>query len=183
LLIVILTILGVSACGSSQHSSSYSAKKFSPSFPSFLPKATLHPHDDAILTGTTAKPALTIEGDSVEVKTPAWSVLVDVSGPTVPGEGLPYQTQYTTCTWTITMSKATGSVPISLADFNSLDHFGQVYRLKFVAGQPEPPAVLEAGHTVTFEVRSYELVGEGLMRWAPIDKEIVAMWDYEVEND
>ena len=30
---------------------------------------------------------------------------------------------------------------------------------------------------------SYEAVGEGLMRWAPIGQKIVAEWDYEVEND
>ena len=36
---------------------------------------------------------------------------------------------------------------------------------------------------ITFEVRGYEAVGEGIMRWAPVHQKIVAMWDYEVEND
>jgi hypothetical protein len=81
------------------------------------------------------------------------------------------------------MSDATGRVPIALADFNSIDHLGQIYHLTFAQDQPVPPATLAPGQNISFKVRSYEAVGEGLMRWAPIDHKIVAMWDYEVEND
>jgi hypothetical protein len=172
----------LSACASHPHNP-YANGKFSPKFPSFLPTKTLNANDDRVLTGTAAKPALTVEGDGVEVKTPAWSVLVVVSGPVVPGEGLPYQPPDTTCTWTITMSNATGPVPVSLSDFNSVDHLGHIYHLTFVPGQPAPPATARPGQTVSFKVRAYEAVGEGLMRWAPVDQQIVAMWDYEVEND
>ncbi len=152
-------------------------------YPSWLPNKTLHPDVDAVLTGTSKRPALTVEGLGVKAITPHWSVLIDVSGPVVPGEGLPYQPTSTTCTWTITMSQATGRVPISLADFNSVDHLGRIFPMVFVEDQPRPPAVLLPREKVTFEVRSYETVGEGIMRWAPIGKKIVAMWDYEVEND
>ena len=30
---------------------------------------------------------------------------------------------------------------------------------------------------------SYELVGEGMMQWAPDHQHVVAYWDYTVEND
>jgi hypothetical protein len=175
-------VLLLSACGSHSHNP-YANGNFSPTFPSFLPAKTLNANDDRVLTGTATKPALTVEGEGVEVKTPAWSVLIVVSGPVVPGEGLPYQPADTTCTWTITMSDATAPVPVSLADFNSVDHLGHIYHLTFVQGQLVPPSTLTPGRKVSFEVRSYEAVGEGLMRWAPIDQKIVAMWDYEVEND
>ena len=177
-----VVVLGLSACGS--HSSNpYAGGKFSPKFPSFLPAKTLRASDDGVLTGTASKPALTVEGGAVEVKTPAWSVQVVVSGPVVPGEGLPYQPAGTTCTWTVTMSNATAPVPIALADFNSIDHLGRIYHLTFVQGQPVPPSTLTPARKISFELRSYEAVGEGLMRWAPIGQKIVAMWDYEVEND
>jgi hypothetical protein len=175
-------VLLLSACGSHPHNP-YAGGKFSPEFPSFLPAKTLNANDDGVLTGTAAKPALAVEGEGVEVKTPGWSVRVVVSGPVVPGEGLPYQPSGTTCTWTVTMSGATGRVPIALADFNSIDHVGQIYQLTFVQGQPVPPSTLAPGRGVSFKLRSYEAVGEGLMRWAPINQKIVAMWDYEVEND
>jgi hypothetical protein len=175
-------LLFLSACGSHSHNP-YAGGKFSPKFPSFLPAKTLNASDDRVLTGTAAKPALTVEGDGVDVRTSGWSVRVVVSGPVVPGEGLPYQPPDTTCTWTVTMTDATGPVPISLADFNSIDHLGQIYHLTFVQGQPVPPSTLTPGRTISFKVRGYEAVGEGLMRWAPLKQKIVAMWDYEVEND
>lgn len=136
-----------------------------------------------MLVGTEARPALTSEGDTVKIVTSRWSVFVIVSGPEVPGEGLPYQAPATTCTWTVTMWKATGPVPISLTDFDSMDDSGAVFQPHFVPGAPRPPGVLEPGRAVTFELRAGEPVGEGLMRWAPLDGRIVAKWDFIVEND
>jgi hypothetical protein len=151
------------------------------SLPTFLPSTSFQP--DSQLVGTVAKPALTTEGDSVLVKLTDASVLARVSGPEVPGEGLPYQTAATTCTWTVTLSGATAPVPIKAADFTTLDHLGTVYQVSLVPGQPKPPAVLRPGQTTTFELRAGMRVGEGLMRWAPGAPKIVASWDFEVEND
>jgi hypothetical protein len=36
---------------------------------------------------------------------------------------------------------------------------------------------------VTFELRAVMPTGEGLMRWAPDAQQIVASWDFVVEND
>jgi hypothetical protein len=152
-------------------------------YPSFLPRSTLNYHSDAVLTGTVRRPALTNEGDGVKAETTRWSVLVTVTGPQVPGEGLPYQAPATTCTWVITMSGATGAVPISASDFTSIDDLGHVYRPVLVPGQPKPPTTLLPGKTVSFELRAVEATGEGLMRWAPDGRNIVARWDFVVEND
>ena len=43
--------------------------------------------------------------------------------------------------------------------------------------------MLRPGQTLTFQLRAYELVGEGMMQWAPDHKHVVAYWDYTVEND
>ena len=152
-------------------------------YPSFLPKKTLQPHVDAVMTGTIARPALQVEGLPVEVKTNHFDVRVIVSGPVVPGEGLPVQPTATTCTWTVTMSDATGAVPIAVADFHSVDHLGSVFVMGLVPGEHVPPRVIEPGQTVTFRLRAYELVGEGMMQWAPDHEHVVADWDYTVEND
>jgi hypothetical protein len=153
------------------------------SYPSFLPKSTLRQPTDSVLTGTVQRPALTNEGDVVKVKTAGWSVLATVSGPQVPGEGLPFQANADTCTWTVTLSGATGTVPISAADFTAIDDQNNVYKPAFVKGQPKPPATLKPGQKVTFELRAVEATGEGLMRWAPDGTHIVAKWDFVVEND
>jgi hypothetical protein len=52
-----------------------------------------------------------------------------------------------------------------------------------VPGEHAPPSVLHPGQALTFQLRSYELVGEGMMQWAPDHRHVVGYWDYTVEND
>jgi hypothetical protein len=129
------------------------------------------------------RPALTSQGDVVQVLMNGSSVRAMVSGPEVPGEGLPYQVRATTCTWTVTLSGATRRVPITIADFRTLDHLGVSYHVALVPGQRVPPDVLAPGQTVIFELRAVMPTGEGLVRWAPGGRQIVASWDFEVEID
>jgi hypothetical protein len=187
----VAAVTAVAGCGSSGSGSGSGARKAAPaagttplgSYPSFLPKSTLHQPTDSVLTGTAQRPALANEGDAVRVKTPGFSVLATVTGPQVPGEGLPFQASADTCTWVVTLSGATGSVPISAADFTAIDDQNNVYKPAFVPGQPKPPTVLKPGQEVSFELRAVEATGEGLMRWAPDAHDIVAKWDFVVEND
>ena len=72
---------------------------------------------------------------------------------------------------------------MSLADFHSVDHLGAVFLMGLVPGERTPPPVLHRGQTLTFRLRAYELVGEGMMQWAPDHRHVVAIWDYTVEND
>lgn len=149
--------------------------------PSFLPQDSIRP--DGVLTGTATRPALTAEGDAVKAVFAGGSALVTVTGPEVPGEGLPHQAAATTCTWTVTITAISGSVPVRSSDFSSIDHLGVVSLPAFVAGQPDPATVLTSGEKATFELRAYMMVGEGLMRWSPDGTRIVSSWDFEVEND
>jgi hypothetical protein len=152
-------------------------------YPAFLPKKTLDPKVDVALTGTMARPALTVEGLAVDVRTRAFDVSVTVSGPIVPGEGLPYQPPSTTCTWTVTMKDASADVPVTLRDFHAVNHLGAFLVPKLVPGEAPPPPILRPGKVLTFQLRGYQLVGEGTMQWAPDHRHVVAIWDYEVEND
>ena len=138
---------------------------------------------DGMLTGTADRPALSTEGEQVLVKTQSGSVVATMVGPEVPGEGLPHVTESTTCTWTITLSGATAPIAIAVSDFSASDHLGHVYPLALVAGQPVPPDRLSPGQAISFEVRAVMDTGEGLMRWAPGGKNLVASWDFVVEND
>jgi hypothetical protein len=149
--------------------------------PSYLPHSTLHP--DSTLVGSANRPALTSEGDSVRVRLPGGSVLASVAGPVVPGEGLPYQVTATTATWTVTLRDATRPIPVSRSAFSTIDSLGKVYRLSFVPGQPRPPTVLRRGRSARFELRAVMAVGEGMLRWAPRHRDLVATWDFVVEND
>jgi hypothetical protein len=149
---------------------------------SWLPRALDRPVDQ-VLVGTTSRPALTVEGDPVEVKTATFSALVVVHGPVVPGEGLPYQQHFVTSTWTVSLSNVRGTVPISLADFDSIDHQQTIYKPALVPGPQPLPATLHSGQQLSFKIRSVLPIGEGLLRWAPDGDHIVAKWDFQVEND
>jgi hypothetical protein len=173
---------GSGAPASAQYPSALPGKTTG-TYPAFLPKKTLQPDVDAALIGTEARPALQVEGLPIEVRTKAFDVRVTVSGPIVPGEGLPEQPAATTCTWTVTMTDATADVPIRVADFHSVDHLGSVFLMGLVPGAHAPPAVLHRGQRVTFQLRAYELTGEGMMQWAPDHTHVVGDWDYTVEND
>jgi hypothetical protein len=140
-------------------------------------------HDDTILTGTIARPALQSQGIPVKVMLPHGSVLATVTGPETPGQGLPFQQTYDTTTWSIHFTDATTTVPLPLKDFDTLDHGGVVGHPYVVPDTKAPPAVLRPGQSVTFQVRETMAVGEGLLRYAPNSNNIEAKWDFEVEND
>jgi hypothetical protein len=189
--LTVAAVTAVAGCGSGSSSGSGSGATKAAvagatplgSYPSFLPKSTLHQPTDSVLTGTAQRPALANEGDAVQVKTSGFAVLVTVTGPQVPGEGLPFQANADTCTWVVTLSGATRPVPIAAADFTAIDDQNNVYRPALVPGRPKPPAVLKPGQKISFELRAVEATGEGLMRWAPDGHDIVAKWDFVVEND
>jgi hypothetical protein len=150
--------------------------------PSYLPTTSVR--TDAAVTGTVRHPGLTSQGDVVRAILPdGRSVRATVSGPETPGEGLPFQAAADTATWMVTLSHASGRIPISTKAFSAIDSFGKVYRPRLVPGQPRPPAVLRPGHTVRFELRAVMRVGEGDMRWAPMANDLLATWDFVVEND
>jgi hypothetical protein len=185
LTIVVALAVGLAGCGSSGAPGKAAATRTTEppygALPSYLPKSAITP--DAVLTGTAARPALTTEGDTVKVDLGGVSLMATVTGPEVPGEGLPYQAEATTCTWALTLSGATAPVPITVADFSTIDHLGAVYHPVPVPGRAQPPATLQPGQTARFELRAVMPTGEGLMRWAPAQQQIVASWDFEVEND
>lgn len=149
--------------------------------PSFLPATTDRPN--SMLVADVHHPAVTSEGDAVEVHLASGSVRMTVTGPEVPGEGLPVQPEDTTCTWTVTVSHASKPIRIRAADFNTLDHLGTVYTVAAVPGRPAIPAMLQPGRSVTFELRTAMPTGEGVMRWSAGTGKVLANWDFVVEND
>lgn len=146
-----------------------------------VPPTTLRAH--SVMSGTAARPALASQGDSVLVTMPGASVLAALSGPQIADPGRAALGSASTCTWTVTLSKATARVAISAGDFSVLDHRGNTLHPKFVAAERRPPAVLARGQTVTFKLRVRMAAGGGLIRWAPGRQRILASWDFVLEND
>ncbi|MGN8049186.1 hypothetical protein ACTJKO_05810 [Curtobacterium sp. 22159] len=179
--VLVTALAGCTAAGHASGEQPTGANTYG-GLPSYL--ATIPSTTDELLDGTVAHPALTSEGDTVRVHLAGGTtVLATVTGPVVPGEGLPHQGETTTCTWTVELRKATGTVPVSLDDMTTTDQLGNVYRLRPVAGHAAPPSSIGPGQRATFELRTVMKVGEGILRWAPDGEHPAAVWDFEVEND
>ncbi|MGT2425408.1 hypothetical protein [Amnibacterium kyonggiense] len=178
---VVLVTAAVALTGCTSAASHPAASATYGALPSWLPADTSEPN--SMLVGDVRHPAVTSEGDVVEVRSKAGSVRITVVGPEVPGEGLPVQPKDTTCTWTVTMSDATAPVAVRAADFNTLDHLGTIYRVAAVPGRPPIPRTLAPGRTIRFELRAAMPTGEGLMRYSGGTDSVLANWDFVVEND
>lgn len=180
-LVAAIALSGCSAQASRPEAAAASDAAYG-TLPSYLPKSSITP--DSVLTGTAARPALTVEGDAVDVRLAQHAaVRATVTGPVVPGEGLPFQPEATTATFVVTFEAATASIPLALEQFHAVDHLGAVYQLAPIPGQPGPPATVEPGQTVSFELRALMVTGEGILQWAPDRQHPVATWDFVVEND
>lgn len=149
--------------------------------PSWLPQPTGRP--DGVERGTVARPALTTQGDLVHAVLPGrrGSVDVRVTGPEIPGEGFSYQPQVVTTTFTVTFSHASQRIPVALRSFTVYDNQGRTHSLAPVAGTP--PRFVRPGQVVSFQIRTALPVGEGMMRWAPVDNDLLGTWDFVSEND
>lgn len=151
-------------------------------WPTFLPSPTRAANQT--LPGSQASPALVSQGGTVLAQLPeGGTVFVTITGPEVPGQGLPEPPPTTTCTWTVVFSGGTVDVALDLADFATQDYNGVVYHPQFIPGRSTPPASLPAGQSVSFELRTVMPIGEGAIQWAPDGKIPVATWDFIVEND
>ncbi|MDU5868400.1 MAG: hypothetical protein E6Z41_08075, partial [Cutibacterium avidum] len=85
-------------------------------------------------------------------------------------------------TWTVTVSEATGTVPLSVKQFNVQDEAGEYHWARPVK-RSTIPTKIDKGQKVTFKIHTIASSGEGMVRWAPDGKRVVALWDYIAELD
>lgn len=148
--------------------------------PAFLPKTT--EPVDRVVTASATHPQLAVQGIAVKVDLPGGHVLAKVSGPNVPPFVAP-PPPAVTATFDISLSQASGRIPIRLRDFTITDQLGRTFRTSLVAGEKPPPAVVSPGRTVAFRVTAVMPTGEGRLHWSPTRGAPVVSWDFIVEND
>ena len=173
-----LVLVGLTACGSS------SPAKQPPlgfrSLPTFLP--TTATPVDRVVTASAGHPQLAVQGVAVRVDLPHGQVLATVTGPRVPPFVAP-PPPAVTATFTITLTQASGTVPIRLSDFSITDQLARTYHPILIAHEAAPASSIGPGRTVTFEVDAVMPTGEGRLHWAPGGGAPVVSWDFIVEND
>ncbi len=103
-----------------------------------------------------------------------------VVGPSVPEEGQFPVPETTSCTFTVTLDRAGGVVPLRASAFTIVDEVGKIHHPRV------PPCAAGARRagpaTVTFLVQAVLPTGNGRLRWAPEGTPIVS-WDFDVEID
>jgi hypothetical protein len=150
--------------------------------PSWLPKPKVPVN--RTLHASAAHRALAIQGETVAVKLAGGSVMASAAGPSVPETGRFPVPETTPCTFVLTFSSASGTVPLRPAAFTFVDERGDVHhpRVTTLAGGPVPREVT-AGAPLSLKVRDVLPTGDGGLLWAPEGGRPLVAWDFTVEID
>jgi hypothetical protein len=150
--------------------------------PSWLPKSTFNPNE--VLQASLRKPVLAIQGNTVQVNLAGGHVLAMVVGPKVPEDGRFPVPPASPATFVLTLSHASGVVPISAGAFALVDERGTVRHpaITAVGGGPLPTRVLP-GRTVSLRMHDVIPTGDGGLLWKPEGRHAIVSWDFVVEID
>jgi hypothetical protein len=137
-----------------------------------------------VVHASASHPALAIQGDTVDVRLGSGGVHVTAFGPAVAARaGGPAATasSATECTFTITLTSASGTVPLSPASFAIVDELGGIHRPAVTTpGGQAPPRSVPAGHTVTVTLGVVLPIGGGRITWSPASPRTTVAWDFDV---
>ena len=150
--------------------------------PSWLPTAAVPV--GRVVAATQAHPWLAVEGDTVRVILPRGQATATAVGPAVPEEGQFPVPATTRCTFTLTLTGVSGTIPLHPAAFTILDEQSQLHHPAVTARDGEPPQATAApGKTVTLTITAVLPTGNGQLQWAPLGGKPVVSWDFDVEID
>jgi hypothetical protein len=150
--------------------------------PTWLPTAAVPV--GRVATASPAHPWLAVEGDSVRVELPHGQALATAVGPAVPEEGQFPVPATTPCTFTLTLTGTSGTIPLRPAAFTIRDEQGQLHYPKVTAPGGRPlPASAAPGTAVTLTISAVLPTGNGQLQWAPQGGGPVVSWDFDVEID
>jgi len=162
--------------------STASAKLKYGGLPSWLPKSTFNPNE--ILQASLRKPVLAIQGNTVSVNLADGHVLAKMIGPTVPEDGKFPVPPTSPATFVLTLSHASGVVPLSATAFALVDERGIVrYPTITVVGGGPLPARLAPGKTLSLRMHDVIPTGDGGLLWKPEGRHAIVSWDFNVEID
>ncbi|HEY0936285.1 MAG TPA: hypothetical protein VGD91_21425 [Trebonia sp.] len=186
--IVLLTavVLAVVATVAAYRASARPASAAAPAatyggLPAWLPTPTVSV--GRIVQASAAHPQLAIEGDTVSVDLVHGSASATAVGPDVPEEGQFPVPATTPCSFTVTFTRVSGTVPLKAAAFTILDELGQLHHPQVTVSGGAPPQQVGPGQTVTLIVKDVLPTGSGTLQWAPETAKPLVSWDFDVEID
>jgi hypothetical protein len=144
-------------------------------WPTFLPSPTA----GSIARGDATTPALSYAGSPVLVTTDAGRMRVDVQGPAIPDDTT-LDAPVVDATFTVTVSQASHSIPLTAGMFDVYDNAGATHALT----PTEPlPAEIAPGESQVIHLRGTLPAGEGMLRLLTGGTSTVAAWDFVIEDD
>ena len=147
-------------------------------------RARWSPDVGAVVQATPAHPRLAIQGDTVSVALHPGRALATAVGPAVPPPRLLAAPATTPCTFTITLTATSGSVPLNSAALTVVDEQGVTHHpwVSAANGRAVPSRVIP-GRPVVLTLKTVLPVGGGRIAWAPTGSTPVVSWDFDVEVD
>jgi hypothetical protein len=159
--------------------------------PTWLPKITT-PTKPQYEQASAKHPILSEEqGYTVHATLPTGSAYVTAVGPGFPtyvtnyaSKGLWPASKPVPSTFYVTIAKVTGTIPLPVGAFSVENQaFQRVGATLGLKGGGKLPASVRAGQTVTLEVHTKTLEGQGAIAWSPLGKKTLVAWIYQLELD
>jgi len=150
--------------------------------PSWLPRATVPV--GRVVQASATHPWIGIEGDTVSVDLAGHRVNATLVGPQVPKEGQFPLPKTTPCTFFLTLTNATGQIPISAADLAIFDEQGHRYtpRVRSLTGAAAPTH-LGPGQSVTVRLDTILPTGAGEVVWTTNGTAPLVSYEFVTEID
>jgi hypothetical protein len=150
--------------------------------PSWLPQPKIKVGRTVV--ASESHPWLAIEGDTVAVHLTHGHVLATAVGPSVPEEGQFPVPATTPTSFRLTLTAASGTIPIAASDFTIMDELGQLHHPRVtIDGAGRLPWRVSPRRTLTITLKDVLPVGDGQLRWTPQGTRPIVSWDFDVEID
>jgi hypothetical protein len=150
--------------------------------PSWLPRATVPV--GRIVQASIAHPWIGIEGDTVVVHMNGHAVDATLVGPQVPSEGHFPLPKTTPCTFYLTLTKASGPIPITPRNIAIFDERGHRYQptMQSQSGGPLPTRI-GPGRSVTLRLDTVLPTGSGEVVWTSNGTTPIVSYEFVTEID
>ena len=110
-------------------------------------------------------------------------VLATAVGQAVPEEGHFPVPPATRCTFTFTLARASGTVPLSAAAYTIVDEFGHLLHPRVTAQGGGPASRVTPGQTVTLTMKAGCPPAPASCAGLPAEPSLIVSWDFDVEID
>ncbi len=150
--------------------------------PTYIPRS--HTPLNRIVTATSQRPVVAIQGDAVRIESPTGSAIATAVGPDVPDRIQGSATLHTPASFVLTFSDVRGRLPLSRKLITITDEQGATLTptLHAASGR-RVPAIVPTGRPFTLRLSTKVSVGDGRLRYLPVGNGWLAQWDFDVETD